>query len=153
VLKTYQRRRSNGVHVHTRNARVLIAGTHPIEIKSLHANCMISATWLPTGRLICGSPTCNIAVQGATNTSMPILSTWQTPVVSIPAGLSIWQYDWLWRTGCHTDRHRKMQKSIYRVRTQEHISQRIAIDMQRDKQAPARLQTITMLHNKRNGIQ
>jgi len=46
-------------------------------------------------------------------------------------------------------RHRKMQKSIYRVRTQEHISQRIAIDMQRDEQAQGRLQTITMLHNKR----
>ena len=50
-------------------------------------------------------------------------------------------------------RHRKMQKSIYRVRTQEHISQRIAIDMQRDEQAPGRLQTITMLHNERNGTQ
>lgn len=29
-------------------------------------------------------------------------------------------------------RYRKMQKSIYRVRTQAHISQRIALDMQRD---------------------
>jgi biopolymer transport protein ExbB/TolQ len=48
-------------------------------------------------------------------------------------------------------RHRKMQKSIYRVRTQEHISQRIAIDMQRDEQASSRLQTITMLHFERNG--
>lgn len=46
-------------------------------------------------------------------------------------------------------RHRKMQKTIYRVRTQGHISQRIAIDMQRDEQAQGRLQTITMLHNKR----
>ena len=46
-------------------------------------------------------------------------------------------------------RHRKMQKTIYRVRTQEHISQRIAIDMQRDEQAQGRLQTITMLHNNR----
>jgi len=46
-------------------------------------------------------------------------------------------------------RHRKMQKTIYRVRTQEHISQRIAIDIQRDEQAQGRLQTITMLHNKR----
>jgi hypothetical protein len=44
-------------------------------------------------------------------------------------------------------RHRKMQKSIYRVRTQDHISQRVAIDMQRDEQAQGRLQTITMLHN------
>jgi hypothetical protein len=49
--------------------------------------------------------------------------------------------------GCR--RHRKMQKSIYRVRTQEHISQRIAIDMQRDEQAQGRTQTITMLHHKR----
>jgi hypothetical protein len=31
------------------------------------------------------------------------------------------------------------------------ISQRIAIDMQRDEQTPVRLQTITMLHNERNG--
>ena len=46
-------------------------------------------------------------------------------------------------------RHRKMQKSIYRVRTQDHISQRAAIDMQRDEQAQGRLQTITMLHNER----
>ena len=46
-------------------------------------------------------------------------------------------------------RHRKMQKTIYRVRTQEHISQRIAIDMQREEQSQGRLQTITMLHNER----
>ena len=49
-------------------------------------------------------------------------------------------------------RHRKMQKSIYRVRTQEHISQRIAIDMQREEQSLGRLQTITMLHEERNEI-
>lgn len=49
-------------------------------------------------------------------------------------------------------RHRKMQKSIYRVRTHEHISQRVAVDMQRDEQAQCRLQTITMLHNERIGI-
>jgi len=49
-------------------------------------------------------------------------------------------------------RHRKMQKSIYRVRTQNHISQRVAIDMQRDEQTHGRLQTITMLHNERIGI-
>ena len=46
-------------------------------------------------------------------------------------------------------RHRKMQKTIYRVRTQAHIRQRIAIDMQRDQQAPGRLQTITLLHQER----
>lgn len=46
-------------------------------------------------------------------------------------------------------RHRKMQKTIYRVRTQEHIRQRIAIDMQREEQSQGRLQTITILHNER----
>jgi len=46
-------------------------------------------------------------------------------------------------------RHRKMQKTIYRVRTQEHIRQRIAMDMQRDQQSQGRLQTITMLHKER----
>ena len=49
-------------------------------------------------------------------------------------------------------RHRKMQKSVYRVRTQDHISQRVAIDMQRDEQAQGRLRTITMLHNERIGM-
>jgi len=49
-------------------------------------------------------------------------------------------------------RHRKMQKSIYRVRTAEHISQRIALDMQRDAQMQARLQTTASLHNARNRI-
>ena len=33
-------------------------------------------------------------------------------------------------------RYRKAQKSIYSVRTAEHIRQRIALDMQRDQQAP-----------------
>ena len=49
-------------------------------------------------------------------------------------------------------RHRKMQKSVYRVRTQDHISQRVAIDMQRDEQMNGRLKTITILHNERIGI-
>jgi hypothetical protein len=49
-------------------------------------------------------------------------------------------------------RHRKMQKSVYRVRTQDHISQRVAIDMQRDEQSPGRLQTITTLHDERTGM-
>jgi len=47
-------------------------------------------------------------------------------------------------------RHRKMQKGIYRVRTQEHIRQRIAMDMQRDEHAPERSHTIATLHNERN---
>lgn len=49
-------------------------------------------------------------------------------------------------------RHRKMQKSVYRVRTQEHISRRVAMDMQREEQAQGRLQTITSLHNERSGM-
>ena len=48
-------------------------------------------------------------------------------------------------------RHRKMQKMIYRVRTGEHIHQRIAMDMLRDAQAAGRLQTIQTLHYERSG--
>ena len=48
-------------------------------------------------------------------------------------------------------RHRKMQKSIYRVRTLDHISQRIAIDMQRDEYGAGLKKTITTLHWSRNG--
>jgi hypothetical protein len=48
-------------------------------------------------------------------------------------------------------RHRKMQKTIYRVRTGSHISQRIAVDMLRDAQAQGRLQTTQMLHHARAG--
>jgi hypothetical protein len=48
-------------------------------------------------------------------------------------------------------RHRKMQKTVYRVRTQVHISQRIAVDMLRDAQAQGRLQTTQTLHYARAG--
>jgi len=48
-------------------------------------------------------------------------------------------------------RHRKMQKSIYRVRTCEHISQRIAVDMQRDIYICRRICTIKALHRSRTG--
>jgi Transposase len=48
-------------------------------------------------------------------------------------------------------RHRKMQKTIYRVRTQRHISQRIAVDMFRDAQAQGRLLTTCTLHYARAG--
>ena len=48
-------------------------------------------------------------------------------------------------------RHRKMQKTIYRVRTGPHISQRIAVDMLRDAQAQGRLQTTRTLHYARAG--
>ena len=49
-------------------------------------------------------------------------------------------------------RHRKMQKSVYRVRTQDHIRQRVAIDMQRDEQAQGRIQILTLLHHERIGV-
>ena len=48
-------------------------------------------------------------------------------------------------------RHRKMQKTVYRVRTQEHIHARIAIDMLRDAQATGRSDTTQTLHLARAG--
>ena len=48
-------------------------------------------------------------------------------------------------------RHRKMQKSVYRVRTQANIIGRIALDMQRDAHAVTRQHTITTLHRARAG--
>lgn len=46
-------------------------------------------------------------------------------------------------------RHRKMQKSVYSVRTQEHIHDRIALDMLRDSQKHGRTKTIKTLHKER----
>lgn len=46
-------------------------------------------------------------------------------------------------------RHRKMQKTIYRVRTQDNISGRIAMDMQRDEHAQGRQLTTVALHSTR----
>ncbi len=46
-------------------------------------------------------------------------------------------------------RHRKMQKTVYRVRTPTQISRRIAVDIQRDAQAEARLHTTRTLHQDR----
>jgi len=48
-------------------------------------------------------------------------------------------------------RHRKMQKTIYRVRTQDHIHARIALDMLRDAQATDRHGTTRTLHYARAG--
>ena len=48
-------------------------------------------------------------------------------------------------------RHRKMQKSIYRVRTRAHIEQRIALDMLRDDPTGLRTLTLTTLHRARAG--
>jgi hypothetical protein len=42
-------------------------------------------------------------------------------------------------------RHRKMQKSVYRVRSKEHIAHRIAMDMQREAQLPGRMQAMATL--------
>jgi predicted DNA binding protein len=48
-------------------------------------------------------------------------------------------------------RHRKMQKTVYRVRTQEHIHNRIALDMLRDSQKEGRGKTTKVLHRARAG--
>ena len=48
-------------------------------------------------------------------------------------------------------RHRKMQKSVYRVRSLEHVSHRIALDMQRDARMPKRFLAIATLHRERAG--
>ena len=48
-------------------------------------------------------------------------------------------------------RDRMAQMSIYSVRTAEHIRQRITLDMQRDQQAPDRVQTTKALHQARSG--
>jgi hypothetical protein len=46
-------------------------------------------------------------------------------------------------------RHRKMQKTVYRVRTHEHIHNRIALDMVRDSQKEGRTKTLKVLHKER----
>jgi len=46
-------------------------------------------------------------------------------------------------------RHRKMQKAVYRVRTEENIINRIALDMLRDSQKEGRTETIGVLHEQR----
>lgn len=46
-------------------------------------------------------------------------------------------------------RHRKMQKTVYRVRTQEHIHNRIALDMIRDSQRDGLTDTLKTLHHDR----
>ena len=46
-------------------------------------------------------------------------------------------------------RHRKMQKTVYRVRTQSNINSRIALDMQREERAIHRQHTTKTLHASR----
>jgi hypothetical protein len=48
-------------------------------------------------------------------------------------------------------RYRKRQKRVYRVRTQEQIRARLALDMWRDAQAEGRQQTLASLHRARAG--
>jgi hypothetical protein len=46
-------------------------------------------------------------------------------------------------------RHRKMQKAVYRVRTQQSLQGRLALDLQRDQQANGRAETLETLHEDR----
>ena len=46
-------------------------------------------------------------------------------------------------------RHRKMQKTVFRVCTQEHIHNRIALDMLRDSQRDDRTDTMKTLHHEK----
>jgi hypothetical protein len=48
-------------------------------------------------------------------------------------------------------RYRKMQKQVYRVRTQRQISARLALDMWREAHAEGRQQTLASLHRARAG--
>jgi Transposase len=48
-------------------------------------------------------------------------------------------------------RYRKMQQSVYRVRTQAQIRTRLALDMWREAQAEGRQQTLASLHRARAG--
>jgi len=48
-------------------------------------------------------------------------------------------------------RYRKMQKSVYRVRTQAQIKMRLALDMWREAHAESRQQTLASLHRARVG--
>jgi hypothetical protein len=46
-------------------------------------------------------------------------------------------------------RHRKRQKTVYRIRTQAQIHNRIALDMRRDLQKAGRTDTLQTLHRQR----
>ena len=43
-------------------------------------------------------------------------------------------------------RHRKMQKSVYRVRTRQSLHRRMALDLLRERQAEGRSQATATLH-------
>jgi hypothetical protein len=46
-------------------------------------------------------------------------------------------------------RYRKMQKTVYRVRTQRAIEGRLALDLQRERQGTGRVETTQTLHKAR----
>jgi len=48
-------------------------------------------------------------------------------------------------------RHRKMQKTVYCVRTASALRSRIALDMHRDQRAPGRCRALLILHTERAG--
>jgi hypothetical protein len=48
-------------------------------------------------------------------------------------------------------RYRKMQKTVYRVRTAAHIAERFALDLFREMAAPARVANLNLLHAERAG--
>ena len=62
-----------------------------------------------------------------------------------------YSYEGLNRLERGNRRHRTMQKRVYRVHTQEHIHNRIALDMLRDAHQEDRISTLKVLHRKRAG--
>jgi len=73
---------------------------------------MTLVTWPTIGRLTCWLLTHSTAVQSVRNTSMLTSATWQTPVATILAELSIWQYGWWSKMGYHTGQHRGIYGEI-----------------------------------------
>jgi hypothetical protein len=72
---------------------------------------------------------------------------------SLEKALTYLDYKWLPGTSNAVERgnrrFRKMQKSIYSVRTAEHIRQRLALDLLREERASKRQQTLEALHQLR----
>src|SRR5208337_1376327 len=128
---------------------------------------MISATPSAADRSTCIFATPHIAVWPVVALSLPISPTSPRSRASTPTGCNRRPCDWWEKALTFLDdkllpatsnaversnrRYRKAQKSIYSVRTAEHIRQRIALDMQRDQQAPDRAQTTKALHQARSG--
>jgi hypothetical protein len=50
---------------------------------------------------------------------------------------------------CANCRVRKMQKAVYRVRTEKSLQGRLALDLQREEQASGRSATLAFLHEAR----